>query len=65
MLDLSRADLASAASLAERTIVDFERGARTPHANNLRALRVALEQTGVIFIDENGEGPGVRLKKST
>lgn len=64
MLDLSRADLASAASLAERTIVDFERGARTPHANNLRALRVALEQAGVIFIDENGEGPGVRLKKS-
>ncbi len=29
----------------------------------LAAIRAALEAAGVIFVDENGEGPGVRLKK--
>jgi len=32
-------------------------------ANNL-AIRNALETAGVEFIDENGGGPGVRLRKS-
>ena len=31
-------------------------------ANDL-AVRRALEGAGVIFIDENDEGPGVRLRK--
>ncbi|RYC29209.1 transcriptional regulator [Lichenibacterium minor] len=30
---------------------------------DLRAIRDAFERAGVIFIDENGEGPGVRLRK--
>jgi hypothetical protein len=29
----------------------------------LRPLKEALEAAGVIFIDKNGEGPGVRLRK--
>jgi hypothetical protein len=32
--------------------------------NNLTAIRRALEAVGVIFIDENGEGPGVRPRKT-
>jgi hypothetical protein len=32
-------------------------------ANDL-AVRRALEAAGVEFIDENGGGPGVRLRKS-
>lgn len=31
---------------------------------NLTAIRAALEAAGVIFVAENGEGPGVRLKKA-
>jgi hypothetical protein len=27
------------------------------------AVRAALESAGVIFVNENGEGPGVRLRK--
>jgi len=26
-------------------------------------MKLALETAGVIFVDENGEGPGVRLRK--
>ena len=33
-------------------------------AANELALRRALESAGVEFIDENGGGPGVRLRKS-
>jgi hypothetical protein len=33
-------------------------------AANEAALRRALESAGVEFIDENGGGPGVRLRKS-
>ena len=32
---------------------------------NEAALRQALEAAGVEFIDENGGGPGVRLRKPT
>ncbi len=32
-------------------------------ASTLIKLQKALEAAGVIFIDGNGEGPGVRLKR--
>jgi transcriptional regulator with XRE-family HTH domain len=63
MLDMSRQALANAADIAERTLIDFERGARTPHANNLAAIQRALEVAGIEFIAENGGGPGVRLRR--
>lgn len=46
-----------------RTIAHFEKGQRQPIPANLTALRTALEAAGVIFVAENGEGPGVRLRK--
>ncbi len=42
---------------------DFEKGRRVPSANNVAAIRSALEQAGVEFIAENGGGAGVRLRK--
>jgi hypothetical protein len=33
------------------------------HLSTVVALRKALEAAGVEFIDENGGGPGVRLRK--
>ena len=63
MLGISQTDLANAANVSRPTVVDFERGARTPYPNNLTALRAALEAAGVEFIDENGGGHGVRVGK--
>ena len=58
-------DLARAASLGVATIrraeLTEEETAMTA-ANDL-AVRRALEHAGVEFIDENGGGPGVRLRK--
>jgi len=55
--------LSKAALVAERTLIDFERGARQPRERTLTDIRRALEDAGIVFIDENGGGPGVRLKK--
>jgi len=65
LVDWSRRNLAAAADVAERTIIDFERGARSPYDRTLRDIRRALEDAGVIFIDakEGVGGPGVRLKE--
>ncbi len=64
MIEWSRVRLAEAANIAERKLIDFERGARQPYDRTLADIQRALEQAGVIFIDENDEGPGVRLRKS-
>jgi len=63
MLGWSRNKLASEAEVAVGTVVDFERGARQPYKRTLTDLRCALEEAGVVFIDQNGGGPGVRLKE--
>jgi transcriptional regulator with XRE-family HTH domain len=63
LIEWSREDLAAASKVAARTIVDFERGARQPIHSTQAAIRGALESAGVIFVEGNGEGPGVRLRK--
>jgi DNA-binding XRE family transcriptional regulator len=51
------------AKVAKKTIADFEVGKRAPYTRTLLDIRRALEGAGVIFIAENGDGPGVRLVK--
>ncbi len=62
LVGLSREDLAKAAQVALRTLADFESGARSPHRPTLSAIQRALEEAGVLFIDQNEHGPGVRLR---
>jgi transcriptional regulator with XRE-family HTH domain len=63
LLGWSQSDLSKASRTATKTIADFERGARAPYPRTLEDIREAIEQAGVEFIDENGGGPGVRLRK--
>ena len=62
LLDWSQGKLSEAAGVARATIAEFEAGKRVPIANNLAAIRAALEDAGIIFIDANGNGPGARLR---
>ncbi|MFG1270526.1 helix-turn-helix transcriptional regulator [Xanthobacter sp. DSM 14520] len=64
LVEMDQAALAQVASVSRNTIVDFEKGKRTPNFNNLKAIQTALEAAGVIFLPGNGEGPGVRLRSS-
>ena len=61
-LDLALRDLAAAAKVSIDTVARFERGEELKE-RTVEALQRVLEDAGVVFIDENGEGPGVRLHK--
>lgn len=64
LLRWSAHDLARQSSVSVRTIRRAELSERQTAmtaANDL-AVRRALETAGVEFIDENGGGPGVRLR---
>ncbi len=50
LLAWSQKDLAAAADVATSTVADFERGRRTPVANNAQAIRDALERAGIRFL---------------
>ncbi len=62
MLEWSRDRLAVAAKVARRTVVDFERGARSPYDRTLADIQHALEVAGIEFT--NSDAPGIRLKRS-
>ena len=66
LLRWSAEDLARESALGLNTIKRAELAedeTSLTQANDL-AVRRALEAAGVIFIDANGEGPGVRLRKT-
>jgi hypothetical protein len=45
------------------TVRQFEGGGAEARQATLVVLKWALESAGIEFIDENGGGPGVRLRK--
>jgi transcriptional regulator with XRE-family HTH domain len=55
-------DLAKKAGVTANTVTRIENGADAKQSTMDR-LQQALEAAGVEFIDENGGGPGVRLRK--
>lgn len=65
LIGLGQEDLARAASISAPTLrrMEASEGPAAGLANNVSAVRRELEAAGVIFVDENGEGPGVRLRK--
>jgi transcriptional regulator with XRE-family HTH domain len=58
--DLATASALSVATVRRAELKELETSLTT--ANDL-AIRRALETAGIQFIDENGGGPGVRLRK--
>jgi len=64
LLGWSQSELAERAGLSLPTVKRLEGGFGPRVSNEARAkLQKALETAGVQFIDENGGGPCVRLKK--
>lgn len=59
----SQDDLANASGVAKATIAYFETEKRQPYEKTLSDLRRVLEKNGVMFIDVDGGGPGVRLRE--
>ena len=63
LLDWSQQDLASQAGVGIVTVRQLEAGVNEPRRSTLEVVRQAFERAGVEFIDQNGGGYGVRLKR--
>lgn len=65
LIGMDQTQLAKAASISVPTLRRMESSEASAAGlpNNVAAVRRALENTGVIFVAENGEGAGVRLRK--
>jgi transcriptional regulator with XRE-family HTH domain len=64
-LGWTAATLARAAGVGVATVNRFEAGAASPIPATIAAMQRALESAGVEFIDQNGGGAGVRLRKAS
>jgi transcriptional regulator with XRE-family HTH domain len=59
-LGWSQKELAERAGIALNTVYGFERGQRTLTANNLAALRRAIEEAGIrLLFDDAGAAAGI------
>ena len=63
LIGWSQHDLARKAGLGVVTVHQLEAGISQPRRATLEVIKRAFESAGVQFIDENGGGPGVRLRK--
>jgi DNA-binding transcriptional regulator YiaG len=63
LIGMTQPELARAAEVGLSTVVDFERTRRQVSTEAVGSLRLALEAAGIDFIEENGGGAGVRLRK--
>jgi predicted transcriptional regulator len=64
LLDWSQQELAETAAVGIVTVRQLEAAVHKPRRSTLAVIRRALEAAGVEFIDENGGGPGVRLRRA-
>ena len=63
LLGWSQQTLASSAGVGTVAVHQLEAGVSQPRRSTLAVVKRAFEAAGVEFIDENGGGAGVRLKK--
>ncbi len=67
ILGWSQTDLSKASGLALSTVKRMEAGSGPVRgiSENVWKIQHALERAGIVFIDENGGGSGVRLRQPT
>jgi DNA-binding XRE family transcriptional regulator len=64
LLDWTQQTLADRAGVGIVTVRQFEGAENQPRRATLDVIQRALESAGIEFIDENGGGAGVRLRKA-
>ena len=59
-------DLAEASGVSLPSIkrLECQPGPLAAQSRTVAALKSALETAGIIFVEQNGEGPGVRMRKN-
>jgi len=66
LLGWSQSDLAKRSGVSEPTIARLESvdGELRGREETAEKIRVAIEEAGLVFLEENGGGPGVRIRKA-
>jgi transcriptional regulator with XRE-family HTH domain len=65
LVGLSQPAVAASAGVSAMTVKRAEGSSSPPaSAEAVAAIRAALEASGVVFLPENGNGPGVALRRS-
>ena len=62
LVNWTQTGLAERSDISVLAIRNFESGKTSPHGATKKVLVQAFKDAGVEFIDENGGGPGVRLR---
>jgi transcriptional regulator with XRE-family HTH domain len=56
-------DFAELTGLSKTGLNNIELGLSNPKVSTMAVIRAALESARVIFVEENGGGPGLRKRK--
>jgi transcriptional regulator with XRE-family HTH domain len=63
LLGITQSQLARTAKLGLSTVVDFEKERRLVSNEAVKSIRTALQRAGIEFMDGNGAGEGLLLRK--
>jgi transcriptional regulator with XRE-family HTH domain len=63
LLNWSHSDVARASGVSDATVMRFETEQGIPRRASLKVIRRAFDVAGVIFVENNGQAVGVRLRK--
>ena len=64
LLDLSQAEVAALAGVSVPTVKRAEGAGKVAASSDaVTTIRAALEAAGAVFLPENGNGPGVAIRK--
>ena len=61
LLGWTQKELAEYSNISDLSIRNFERRQSSMKKSSQKLLRMLFENAGIIFFDQNGGGPGVRL----
>lgn len=64
LLDWTQEHLAEAAHVSRSTVRDFEGGRHALQSKSEAATIEALSEAGILFLEADGAGPGVRLRQA-
>ena len=63
-LGLSQGELAKISGVGLQTIKNFERGTSNSYERTLRDIQKSLEDLGIEFVFDEGEGVGIRVRRA-